>query len=410
MSLIDLIQELHNINIFQYGNFILKNGKKSNIYCDFKKIVSYPELLIKICLELGELINFKIYEKDNLIITGIPTGGYIYANGISFLCNVPNILLRSFPKEYANKKLIEGEYKNQNLIIVDDVITSGNSILETIKIFEQMNFVIKEIVVVLDREEGGIELIKNKGYSIKSLFSLSQLYSPLKQSILYNDRSMIQNISQLIKQKQTNLVFALDNTENISNALDLLNNIGSHILGVKIHTDIFDFQNLPMIIGHIQQLKKKHKFLIIDDRKLADIGNISLKQINQIKKWADLVTVYGITGKDMIQELNKVDIGIILIHSLSTRDNMLDIKYSYTMKKIAHQFNNVVGFITQKKVISGLLNFSPGVNIHCKEDNKGQIYNTPKNMINKGTDVFIVGRGIVDVKSCIEYKTQCYPL
>lgn len=409
MMQLNLIYELHNIGVIQYGNFKLKNGTISNIYCDFKKIVSYPKLLTQLCLAIGDITNFRI---NNLIITGVPIGGYIYASGLSLIYNIPNLLLRTTQKKYGTSKLIEGTYKNQDLIIIDDVITSGNSVLDIIKILEQQNISIKEIIIILDREEGGVKLIKDRGYTVKTLFTLKQLqsiiYPPQIMNSKWNDRPMIHNINDIIKQKQSNLVFALDNSENINNALNLLDSIGPYIAAVKLHTDIFDFQNIPMIIGYIKQLKKKHNFLIIDDRKLSDIGHISTKQIKQITKWADLVTVYGITGYTMIQELNKVDIGLILIHNLSTCDNLLDNKYSYNIKKMAYQFKNVIGFITQEKVMDGLLNFSPGVNINSKTDEQGQLYNTPENMINKGTDLFIIGRGITDINSCLKYKKRCY--
>lgn len=143
----NIIKCLKENNIIQKGDFILSNGNKSNIYIDMKKVVSFPKINKEICIELKN----KITDKTNLIC-GAPYGAISYASIISMLENMPMIFLRKETKKYGTKKLIEGEYKKgDKVVLIEDVITTGNSVIECAKILEEHGLVISQIISVVSR-------------------------------------------------------------------------------------------------------------------------------------------------------------------------------------------------------------------------------------------------------------------
>ena len=136
-----MIQELIDSNCVKIGNFKLKNGETSKYYFDIKNVISNPKLLSKI----GDEIYKQLDDFD--IICGIPYGGLPLATYISTKYNKPLVYFRDKQKEYGTQKLIEGQFNSTDrCVILDDVITTGGSIDESIEILkDKVN--IKEIVV-----------------------------------------------------------------------------------------------------------------------------------------------------------------------------------------------------------------------------------------------------------------------
>jgi orotate phosphoribosyltransferase len=81
-------------------------------------------------------------------------------------------------KTYGMGKNFYGEVnKGDNVILIDDVLTTGNSLRDTILICEKRGLIIKRIIVLVDRQEGGKEALENLGYNVQSVFTLRQLIS-----------------------------------------------------------------------------------------------------------------------------------------------------------------------------------------------------------------------------------------
>lgn len=158
-----MIEELFNSKCIKKGGFKLKNGEISEYYFDLKNVISYPKLLAKIGDELYKKFN------DFDIICGIPYGGLPIATYISITYNKPMIYIRDKPKKYGCKNLIEGEFKKTDrCIIVDDVLTTGNSIKEVYDILNtKLNII--DIAVVINRQNENE--IKKLFYPVKYLLT-----------------------------------------------------------------------------------------------------------------------------------------------------------------------------------------------------------------------------------------------
>lgn len=159
-----------DINIVSYGDFTLKSGEKSNYYIDMRKLISHPKTL--------KMIVEKIVEISPHIecVAGVPLGGIPYAAFLSAQYDIPMVLIRNKKKSYGKGNLIEGDIDIKTPItLIEDVITSGLSLLETIQKIESEGYTVKEIIVLIDREKDGIKIIEEKGYKISALFKSSSL-------------------------------------------------------------------------------------------------------------------------------------------------------------------------------------------------------------------------------------------
>lgn len=168
----DLIQQLQAIDAIKYGDFTLKSGLKSSIYVDLRPIVSYPKILQKI----ADLMWEKIADLKPELICGVPYTALPIATAISLKHQIPMVMRRKEAKNYGTKKMIEGVFKaNEPCVIIEDVITTASSVIETIDVLDTVNLKVKDIVVLVDREQGGYDNLANKGYRVHPVFTLSEL-------------------------------------------------------------------------------------------------------------------------------------------------------------------------------------------------------------------------------------------
>ena len=167
-----IIKELIQIEAIQFGEFKLKSGIISPIYIDLRKIISKPVLLKDIAEAMFQLSKPIDYE----IIAGIPYTALPIATAFSLHANTPMVYSRKEAKSYGTKRLIEGIWKKgQKLLVIDDLITNGDSKFEVFDKFESAGLVVKDVIVLIDREQGGKDKLAGKGYQLHSLISVFEV-------------------------------------------------------------------------------------------------------------------------------------------------------------------------------------------------------------------------------------------
>lgn len=193
-----IIDSLIEIGAVKFGTFTLKSGIESPIYIDLRIIVSYPQLLSDIADAFAEMMKDLKFDQ----IAGIPYTALPIATAISIRSNVPMIYARKEKKKYGTGQQIEGIWKKgDKVLLIDDLITTGLSKEETFVVFNEAGLEVSDIAVLIDREQGGQELLKKTGHNLHSMISVFDILERLKEQNKIEDEMYNKVKSFLLNQR-----------------------------------------------------------------------------------------------------------------------------------------------------------------------------------------------------------------
>lgn len=176
-----LITNLHSIGCVKFGQFKLKSGLMSPIYIDLRLLVTHPAVLKQAAQAMAEKISqFSIPNSQFDRLAALPYAGLPIGVAVSLETNKPLIYPRKEAKDYGTAKLIEGEYNaGETVLMVDDLITKGTAKLEALKPLTDAGLIVKDILVLIDREQGGAAELAQRGVALHAVFTLSQMLDEL---------------------------------------------------------------------------------------------------------------------------------------------------------------------------------------------------------------------------------------
>jgi orotate phosphoribosyltransferase len=189
---------LHQNGIIKFGEFTLASGKQSSYYVDLRLVPSYP-------IEFRKMVKFLENEIEQDIgldnfdsIVSVPTGGLVIASALAIETVKPLIYVRSKPKDYGTSKSVEGKiHDGMKVVMIDDVATTGGSVVNAIKSLKEVNISIKDAYVIVNRMEGADEALLELGVKIHSILNILQITEALFEQNLI-DVSILEKVKKQI--------------------------------------------------------------------------------------------------------------------------------------------------------------------------------------------------------------------
>ncbi|MCL2180068.1 MAG: orotate phosphoribosyltransferase [Treponema sp.] len=159
------------------GDFLLRSGQKSNEYFDKYLFESDPKILMAIIQEMKLLV-----PKDTEIIAGLELGGIPLVTALSIETGLNSVFVRKKAKEYGTCKIAEGcEIFDKNICIIEDVVTTGGQIIESVKELRNRGAKIKNVLCVIQRNSDASEILANKNLKLKIVFTMEYIKDIVKK-------------------------------------------------------------------------------------------------------------------------------------------------------------------------------------------------------------------------------------
>lgn len=167
-----LVEGLLSMGCVQFGEFTLKSGLVSPIYIDLRRLVAFPGWMTQVAAAYIRLLKTLKFDR----IAGLPYAALPITTAISLQGNWPMIYPRKSSKDYGTTAEIEGIYHpGETVVVIDDLATTGGSKFEAIEKLTAAGLKVQDVVVLIDRESGAREALKEAGFQMHALFKLTSL-------------------------------------------------------------------------------------------------------------------------------------------------------------------------------------------------------------------------------------------
>ena len=195
----EFVTFLHQKEVIKFGNFTLASGKSSSYYVDLRLVPSYPHEFRMMIKYLENQITENIGLENFESIVSVPTGGLVIASALAIETVKPLIYVRSKPKDYGTSKSVEGKiHDGMKVVMIDDVATTGGSVVNAIKSLTEVNVPVKDAYIIVDRMEGADEALAELGVKMHSILNILQI-----AEVLYEQKMIDIEILDKVK-KQIN--------------------------------------------------------------------------------------------------------------------------------------------------------------------------------------------------------------
>ncbi len=196
------------------------------------------------------------------------------------------VLIRKEPKDHGSMRIAEIDFsdwdKPRDLILVDDVLTTGSSVREMQKVIETyaIPFRIKCVVCIVNRNSPTLQYVPDTDIPLYSLLNLKDLFPAksvgLQERINWTQNATTKKMMTLMLTKQTNVCLAAD-IDDIDRLIRIIDDIGPYIFMVKLHLDTFAFDK------RVIDVTQKQNVLMMADYKFSDIESTMDKKLKMLQ-------------------------------------------------------------------------------------------------------------------------------
>jgi orotate phosphoribosyltransferase len=184
---------LYQKKIIRFGDFTLASGKKSPYYIDLRLVPSFPHEYRKMIKGLQNLIADDIGFENFHSLVSVPTGGLVVAASLATEIVKPLIYVRKQAKEHGTGKAVEGvTCQDMKLLMIEDVVTSGGSVINAIKSIKEEKMVVTDAYAVIDRMEGATQALQAEDVNLHSLLTINDITQSLFEQKLITEDTLKQ--------------------------------------------------------------------------------------------------------------------------------------------------------------------------------------------------------------------------
>jgi len=180
-----IAKALCDADVVKFGVFEFSGGRKSPVYINIRNISAYPETMSVIIDEMSKVVK----KLDVNIVAGAELAGIFLASGVAIKNKMPMVYVRRRPKRYGDPSMIEGLIKKDDkAVLIDDMMTNGMSKLNFIEGIRH-EAKVEDLLIVLDREQGGQETLEKEGVKLHKLITLKELIDYMRKNELVDDKT-----------------------------------------------------------------------------------------------------------------------------------------------------------------------------------------------------------------------------
>ncbi len=187
MQVCELARKLYEVGAVLFGDFRLSSGGRSRVYIDLRRILSIPELYKPLVDMLAELVSK--YKPE--VVVGVATGGIPWASMVAYKLGIGLAYVRRERKEYGTRSEVEGLVESKKVVVVDDVMTTGSSLNDSIKTLRERGAKPVSALVIVDRCQGGRYKLSQLGLTVEAVVNLPKLLNCLRN---------VQGVEEAIKE------------------------------------------------------------------------------------------------------------------------------------------------------------------------------------------------------------------
>ncbi len=169
--------KLHDLGCIQFGQFTLASGQTSPIYIDLRRLMASPTLLKEVANVYAKTLRSLTFDH----VAAVPYAALTIGTAVALAANCSLIYPRKEAKDYGTGRAIEGVFSaGETAVIIEDLVTSGGSVIKAAEPLRAAGLTVSDVVVLIDREQGGRENLAEAGYRLHAVLQLSDILETLQ--------------------------------------------------------------------------------------------------------------------------------------------------------------------------------------------------------------------------------------